>query len=40
MPANIDTMAYTGEVPWHREGVDLGDRYVKYEEMLAATQLD
>jgi phage/plasmid-like protein (TIGR03299 family) len=40
MSANVDTMAYTGDKPWHREGVDLGDKYVKYERMLAAAQQD
>ncbi len=39
MPANIDSMAYYGEVPWHRQGTRL-DRPATAAEAMVAAGLD
>lgn len=39
MPANIDSMMYLGETPWHREGVKL-DNPPTVEEAIQASGLD
>ncbi len=39
MPANVQTMAYYGEVPWHGLGVEV-PRDLKAEEMIWAAGLD
>ena len=35
MPANIDSMAYTGDVPWHRQGTSL-DNPMTSEQAITA----
>lgn len=40
MSANIDTLAYVGEVPWHRQGTFLTEVPTTPEEIVAAAQLD
>ena len=40
MPANINSIAYVGATPWHKQGVALGDREVSSREMLKAAGLD
>jgi phage/plasmid-like protein (TIGR03299 family) len=39
MPANVQTMAYHGEVPWHRIGTPI-PKGVKAEQMIRAAGLD
>lgn len=39
MPAEIDTMFYTGEVPWHKEGTRL-DQLATAKEAIEAAKLD
>jgi phage/plasmid-like protein (TIGR03299 family) len=39
MPANVETMAYVGEVPWHRQGKSVPPN-VTAEEMIRAAGLD
>lgn len=39
MPHNIDSMAYYGDVPWHKLGTRLPER-VNADEMLVAAGLD
>jgi phage/plasmid-like protein (TIGR03299 family) len=34
MTANVETMAYSGEVPWHGLGVDVSDKDLSTEEMM------
>ena len=40
MSAEVETMAYVGEVPWHGLGEPLGDEPVSGEEMEVASGLD
>jgi len=40
MPDFVDTMAYAGEVPWHRLGKHVGDNNVTGAEMIAAAEMD
>jgi len=40
MPAFVDTMAYVGEVPWHKLGTCLGDQNVDGKTMQTAAGLD
>ena len=35
MSHEIDTMAYVGETPWHKLGVNLGGENVTAKEMVA-----
>ncbi|MBW6486417.1 MAG: DUF932 domain-containing protein [Syntrophobacterales bacterium] len=39
MPANVDTMAYVGEVPWHKQGKPVPPN-VTAEQMIRAAGLD
>ena len=39
MAAAVETMAYSGEVPWHREGVAVQPDLTPYE-MMEAAELD
>ena len=39
MVANIDSFAYTGEMPWHREGVQVENDLTPHE-MMKAAKLD
>lgn len=40
MPAYVDTMAYVGAIPWHQEGVNLGEQNVDGATMQQAAGLD
>ena len=40
MPANVETMFYAGEVPWHGEGVYVGDKDVDSAQAIEAAGLD
>ena len=40
MSHEIDTMAYVGETPWHKLGVNLGGENVTAKEMVAKAGLD
>jgi phage/plasmid-like protein (TIGR03299 family) len=40
MAAELETMMYTGEVPWHTEGRYIGDEPVTSKEAIIAAELD
>lgn len=40
MSANVETMMYAGEVPWHRLGTRVGDKEVTAEQAIVAAGLD
>lgn len=40
MPANVKSMAYVGQTPWHQQGCALGDRPVASSRMIKAAGLD